>query len=64
MSSDRRNSTQQGGREKTLLGKCSITFDPRNGVLNRRPFLEEERKTSARAEYFSVWHFSDMALSN
>jgi hypothetical protein len=35
----------------------SITFDPLN-VLGRapgeRPFLEEERKTSAHAECFSV----------
>ena len=37
---------------------CSITFDVRNRkrgvVLNQRPFLEEERKTSVHAECFSV----------
>jgi hypothetical protein len=34
----------------------SITSDLRNvwGALNQRPFLGEERKTSARAECFSV----------
>jgi hypothetical protein len=33
------------------------------GVLNQRPFLEEERKTSAHAECFSVCRNETCALS-
>jgi hypothetical protein len=45
--------TQSG---QSTRRRCSITFDPPNiwGVLSQCPFLGEERKTSARAECFSV----------
>src|SRR5882757_8697046 len=39
--------------------RYSIKFDARN-VLNQRPFLGEEWKTSARAECFSVGPQPDM----
>jgi hypothetical protein len=39
-----------------VLGLCGVMVVgfPLLVVPNQRPLLEEERKTSARAEYFSV----------